>query len=500
MTDVFQPSKWSVGLHYADLPNVGGRRTLGTKPQLANVQDRSAYEYFIEAFDLLKEDNIQWCPYTDEETQRHAPTGLSTLYLPDSSYWLTKKMLVYDIAVEAHSSQRVMRQFGLYEEVPVPLSETVPPKIHLQKRKGDASVRQNIFAKMTSWVEEWLRATHDIVNGSRPYDRCTYVLYMRWYTAQTRVRLVTIADPDIPEMTDVDTLYPMQSAPVTHLTGDIAEELYAETTSLWEKLRDNIAGSREDMMSALDRLRQKCKRIMRAASCRHASDMYRLTGHWFADPLPKRPSTSSRPSTSRPSTSARPSAFMRPRPAARPVEPSTIIQPDNEGGKAYTNNNRRIIVASRVHIDTGTTVVPSIPHASSTGQWQRGFAPFAGSSQMVPPMHTEARSSQFQGGFSGSPINTHANVYLKLTCTCFQWVQTISGKELTYNIGSYIMGIYQMYVNENTQPQGPSFLDMLGNGDWLFSQPPIMQPQTTAHNPTQNHVATVGGRPQHITD
>uniref|UniRef100_A0A0E0BSG3 Uncharacterized protein n=1 Tax=Oryza glumipatula TaxID=40148 RepID=A0A0E0BSG3_9ORYZ len=62
-------------------------------------------------------------------------------------------------------------------------------------------------------------------------------------------------------MTDVDTLYPMQSAPVTHLTGDIVEELYAETTSLREKLRDNIAGSREDMMSALDRLRQKCKRM-----------------------------------------------------------------------------------------------------------------------------------------------------------------------------------------------------------------------------------------------
>ncbi len=40
-------------------------------------------------------------------------------------------MLVYDIAVEAYSPQRVMRQFGLYQEVLVPLGETVPPKIHL---------------------------------------------------------------------------------------------------------------------------------------------------------------------------------------------------------------------------------------------------------------------------------------------------------------------------------------------------------------------------------
>uniref|UniRef100_A0A0E0ITW3 Uncharacterized protein n=1 Tax=Oryza nivara TaxID=4536 RepID=A0A0E0ITW3_ORYNI len=58
-------------------------------------------------------------------------------------------MLLYDIAVEAYSPQRVMRQFGLYQEVPVPLGETVPPKIHLQNRKADASVRRNIFAKMT---------------------------------------------------------------------------------------------------------------------------------------------------------------------------------------------------------------------------------------------------------------------------------------------------------------------------------------------------------------
>uniref|UniRef100_A0A0D3HBD4 Uncharacterized protein n=1 Tax=Oryza barthii TaxID=65489 RepID=A0A0D3HBD4_9ORYZ len=84
---------------------------------------------------------------------------------------------------------------------------------------------------------------------------------MRWYITQTCVRLVTIEDPYIPEIADVDTLYPMQSAPVTHLTGDIAKELYSDTTSLWEKLRDNIAGSLEEMMSALDQMRQKCKRV-----------------------------------------------------------------------------------------------------------------------------------------------------------------------------------------------------------------------------------------------
>uniref|UniRef100_A0A0E0NXH3 Uncharacterized protein n=1 Tax=Oryza rufipogon TaxID=4529 RepID=A0A0E0NXH3_ORYRU len=58
------------------------------------------------------------------------------------------------------------------------------------------------------------------------------------------------------------------------------------------------------------------------------------------------------------------------------------------------------------------------------------------------------------------------NVYLKLTCPCFQRRCTCSG-------------MYQMFINGNAQPQGPSFLEMLCQGDWLFSQPPIMQPQKT---------------------
>uniref|UniRef100_A0A0E0LAC0 Aminotransferase-like plant mobile domain-containing protein n=1 Tax=Oryza punctata TaxID=4537 RepID=A0A0E0LAC0_ORYPU len=100
-------------------------------PQWENVQVQNVYEYFTEAFDLLKEENVLWCPYTKEETQCRAPAGLSSLCLHDSSYWLTKKMLVYDLAVEAYS------------------------------------------------LQHWSRAALDIVHETRPYDRSTYALYMR---------------------------------------------------------------------------------------------------------------------------------------------------------------------------------------------------------------------------------------------------------------------------------------------------------------------------------
>uniref|UniRef100_A0A0E0LU11 Uncharacterized protein n=1 Tax=Oryza punctata TaxID=4537 RepID=A0A0E0LU11_ORYPU len=55
---------------------------------------------------------------------------------------------------------------------------------------------------------------------------------------------------------------------------DIAVELVREAKTLWEKLRDGIAGTNQEVMAAVDSLRRKGKRIMRLASCRYSSDVY----------------------------------------------------------------------------------------------------------------------------------------------------------------------------------------------------------------------------------
>lgn len=80
------------------------------------------------------------------------------------------------------------------------------------------------------------------------------------------------------------------------------------------------------------------------------------------------------------------------------------------------------------------TVIPSISHASTTSEWQGGFARFAGSSQMVPPMRTEDGSSQFLPGhaaFSGVP---QVNMPMFPTGMNDQWHGAF-----TYNTSSYIM-------------------------------------------------------------
>ncbi len=48
---------------------------------------------------------------------------------------------------------------------------------------------------------------------------------------------------------------------------DIARELVRDAKTLWEKLRDGMAGTNQEVMAPVDSLRRKGKRIMRLASC-----------------------------------------------------------------------------------------------------------------------------------------------------------------------------------------------------------------------------------------
>ncbi|BAT04982.1 Os08g0337500 [Oryza sativa Japonica Group] len=205
-----------------------------------------------------------------------------------------------------------MRQMGQYQQVPVPVGLHLPPDVHtqkrhcMQKRQADNRYRRSMHSRMTPWIEAWSQALNDVVQETRPYDHNTYEQYMAWYSSQTRIRLLAPEDPDEQGPPTIDQIYDMHLAPPAHLTTDIVGELVRGAKTLWEKLRDGIAGTNQEVMAAVDSLRRKGKRIMRLASCQHSSDVYTpATSRRTFEPMPERPSTSSRPSTSaRPSASA----------------------------------------------------------------------------------------------------------------------------------------------------------------------------------------------------
>uniref|UniRef100_A0A0E0K2F5 Aminotransferase-like plant mobile domain-containing protein n=1 Tax=Oryza punctata TaxID=4537 RepID=A0A0E0K2F5_ORYPU len=92
-------------------------------------------------------------------------------------------MLVYDIFVEGYNVQRVMRQMGLYQQVPLPTGLHLPPDMHTQKRQADNRYHRSMHLRMTPWIEAWSKALSDVVHETRAYDHNTYEQYMAWYSS-----------------------------------------------------------------------------------------------------------------------------------------------------------------------------------------------------------------------------------------------------------------------------------------------------------------------------
>ena len=100
------------------------------QPTWVGEQTRKSYKDFVGQFDQLLDSHVRWLPYSKAEVQRRAPQGLSSLCLRDREYWLTKKTLVYDIYIEEYQVHRVLRQFNLYQESPLPVTHTLPHNVH----------------------------------------------------------------------------------------------------------------------------------------------------------------------------------------------------------------------------------------------------------------------------------------------------------------------------------------------------------------------------------
>lgn len=74
---------------------------------------------FRRELDRLSPDDVVWEPYTVARVQSRAPRGLAPLCYAGQGLWMTTTILVYDIAIEPHMPDRVMRQFGQHQPYPV---------------------------------------------------------------------------------------------------------------------------------------------------------------------------------------------------------------------------------------------------------------------------------------------------------------------------------------------------------------------------------------------
>ena len=89
-----------------------------------SIITHASYPGYVAMFDQLTDDRVIWTPYTQERVNAHTPEGLSSLFTRDYVYGYTRRALVHEVFVEEYQVQRVMRQFGLRQEVPAPWGDT----------------------------------------------------------------------------------------------------------------------------------------------------------------------------------------------------------------------------------------------------------------------------------------------------------------------------------------------------------------------------------------
>lgn len=124
---------------------------------------------------------FQWTPFTADVLSE-----LPNYCVRDMGLWsVTCPLINFDV-VEFHYPGRVMRQFGLVQEIPEPLESAIWNRLHRMTRQGLKGVdwRERHAAHIDSWNA---RRDH-VLRGSPAFGSMDYHSpYMVWYRTITRL-------------------------------------------------------------------------------------------------------------------------------------------------------------------------------------------------------------------------------------------------------------------------------------------------------------------------
>nr|AAZ06229.1 putative mutator-like transposase [Oryza sativa Indica Group]AAZ06234.1 putative mutator-like transposase [Oryza sativa Indica Group] len=258
----------------------------------AHVQVRRGYPDFVFEFDRLQPSDVIWEPYTEEAVAARAPLGLSSLCTRDQAYWLTILPMVFDIFVEPHCPQRVMRQFGLRQVFPGNVQPTVLPADHSLTRRGQLAGA--LWApRVQQYVDDWVLATEEVINELFPHTEENYRDYLRWYLPRTRARVTFTPDAPEPHVAAVTDAYPTHRDRDYFVAADAARDISADITAVQVRLNRGLHLTDVEQRVTFDRMQQKMRAVMRVFSCRSAVDVVPPAGP--VQPRPRTPTVGAGP-------------------------------------------------------------------------------------------------------------------------------------------------------------------------------------------------------------
>lgn len=272
----------------------GSRWTYG-KLRWARQFAGKCYPLYHDDLERLHDTEVIWDPFSQEDILYvgGAP-GLSMQCTCDADIWMTRCNLVFAYMVEPYQPERVMRQFGLFQEVPPPPPRELAHDVHTQRNQGKS--RHDWRHTNHAWIQNWSDASTNTVDEARAYDSQTYEAYVQWYSLSTRVRL-TKAPPQRPtELTRDEQRERGMDRAVAGRRDDTIDRANSIIFDAQDIIRENPA-IRHQLKTMLKSILDNAKGIVANWSCGRVDDVY-LGAYHMPEVRSARPSEerSSRPS------------------------------------------------------------------------------------------------------------------------------------------------------------------------------------------------------------
>ncbi|XP_044415217.1 serine/threonine-protein phosphatase 7 long form homolog [Triticum aestivum] len=150
------------------------------------------YREYTNEFDTLTSEQVTWQPYGPRDNFAFIPDfQLNPKCTEESHLWLMRCPLICLYAVEFHLPQRVMTQFGLFQDTPPKWKDTGVALHGLDKMKQKKI--KNWESYHDKFIKKWNYVVR-VANDNRQvhlqeYDEAAFDKYLRWFLSESRVEL-----------------------------------------------------------------------------------------------------------------------------------------------------------------------------------------------------------------------------------------------------------------------------------------------------------------------
>ncbi|SPT21044.1 unnamed protein product [Triticum aestivum] len=141
------------------------------------------YKCYMNELDTLTAEQVHWLPYVDDRG-----FSLNEMCTRDRHLWRARCPMICFFAVEWHFVDRVARQFGRRQGIPIEESKEEILSLHRFDRRNNQDI-SDWANKHRTWIQIWNQRDTLVESENRPHNQSTYQKYQVRYADRYRLKL-----------------------------------------------------------------------------------------------------------------------------------------------------------------------------------------------------------------------------------------------------------------------------------------------------------------------